>query len=156
MTERIQSFSEFFPYYLGEHRDPTCRALHFVGTTGFFAISGWFLWREPSSVGPAIAGMVILGLLGHFLEPHRNPAPLFLAMIGLGLWVQPWLLTGIVWAYAFAWVAHFKIENNRPATFTYPLWSLISDFRMWGLMVTGKLWSGDPVEEFGRQAASSD
>lgn len=144
---RISSFSEFFPYYLGEHRNPTCRALHFVGTAGFFAIFGWALWSELEHMWPYLAAMLGLGVLGNLVEARRNAAPIMLVMIGVMLWAQPWLLLGVVWAYAFAWVGHFEIEHNRPATFRYPLWSLLGDFRMWALMAQGKLWSGDPLDE---------
>lgn len=30
-TAQFRSFAEFYPYYLGEHSNPTCRRLHFVG-----------------------------------------------------------------------------------------------------------------------------
>jgi hypothetical protein len=50
-----------------------------------------------------------------------------------------YVLSALLSGYFFAWVSHFFIEKNRPATFTYPLWSFIADWKMWAFMATGKL-----------------
>ena len=94
---RFQSFSAFYPYYIHEHSNRTCRRIHVVGSA--------------CVIGVAVMGVVV------------NP------------W---WFLAMPVVGYGAAWVGHFFFEKNRPATFKYPLWSLMGDWRMFFETVTGK------------------
>ena len=48
------------------------------------------------------------------------------------------LLYSLLAGYGFAWVAHFFVEYNKPATFKYPLWSLIGDHKMYLEILQGK------------------
>jgi len=52
-------------------------------------------------------------------------------------WVFLWLLP--VFGYGFAWLGHFAVERNRPATFQHPLYSLIGDFRLFADMLRGRV-----------------
>ena len=85
-----------------------------------------------------------------YLREHSKPQTRALHYIGTSLVVLLagyalaaqawwWLAALPVVGYFFAWIAHFGVEKNRPATFTYPLWSLLADFRMWWLWLTGRL-----------------
>ena len=49
------------------------------------------------------------------------------------------LLKGIAAGYACAWVGHFFLEKNKPASFKFPLKSFASDFRMYGDVLRGNL-----------------
>jgi hypothetical protein len=86
----------------------------------------------------------------YYLQEHAKPETRALHYMGTTVAIGSVLaaiVTGNFWflygapigGYAFAWVAHFFVEKNRPATFTYPAWSLISDFRMAWVWVTGSL-----------------
>ena len=58
-------------------------------------------------------------------------------VIMIGKW---WLFPlAFVPGYGGAWLGHFLIEKNKPATFQYPLWSFIGDYKMIGLMITGRI-----------------
>ena len=85
-----------------------------------------------------------------YVQEHSKPLTRALHLIGTSLGfalLVYFIATGrwyffpvfFVVGYAFAWFAHFVIEKNRPATFQYPFWSLISDFIMIGYMLTGRM-----------------
>lgn len=96
---RYQSFAEFYPFYLSQHENVTCRRLHVIGSLG------------------------VLALLAYALVS--------------GQWW--WLLMLPVLGYGFAWVGHFRFERNKPATFEYPLYSLMGDWVMLWQVLTRQL-----------------
>jgi len=50
-----------------------------------------------------------------------------------------WLLALPFLGYGFAWIGHFFFERNRPATFTYPVYSFAGDWVMWWQVLTGRI-----------------
>ena len=100
MSEKeMETFAEFWPFYVREHSRPWTRTLHAVGTL----------------TGTAL--LVVLAATGRWR----------------------WLPLALVPGYAAAWVGHFFIEHNRPATFKHPLWSLVGDYKMVALMLAGRM-----------------
>lgn len=83
-----------------------------------------------------------------YVREHSQPLTRILHFTGtsLGILLLVWLIGRGVWyyfplcfvvGYAFAWTAHFFVEHNKPATFKYPFWSFVSDYKMMWLMMTG-------------------
>ena len=99
MEKQYQTFRDFYPYYLSEHTNATCRTLHFIGSS------------------------LVL-------------AALVTALVTRNAW---WLVAMPLAGYGFAWVGHFFFEKNRPATFTYPLYSFAGDWVMYFQLLVGKI-----------------
>ena len=87
----------------------------------------------------------------YYLTEHANSmnrglhfigTTILIAVLVYAIVAQWWMLLILVpvIGYGFAWVGHFFIEKNRPATFTYPFYSLASDFMFWHILTgqTGK------------------
>jgi hypothetical protein len=85
-----------------------------------------------------------------YVREHSNKTNRALHFVGTTLAVTS-LATGLVTGkkglmiaapflgYGFAWIGHFVVEKNRPATFQHPLWSLRGDFVMWWKIATGQM-----------------
>jgi len=89
-TQRFSNFTAFYPYYLQEHKNPTCRLMHFIGSwlvlvlIAYSLISGRYIY---------LLGIPVIGYgfawVGHFFYEHNRPAtfkhPLYSLM---GDWVM--------------------------------------------------------------------
>ena len=86
----------------------------------------------------------------HYVGEHSKAGTRALHLVGTSVGLacagylvarQKWWLLPLAFVpgYAAAWAGHFFIEHNKPATFQYPLWSLIADYKMVGLMLAGKM-----------------
>lgn len=95
----IRNYSDFYRFYLTEHRNIMSRRLHVAG----------------SSIG-----------LYFFTKAIRQRKAKYFAY-------------GLVSGYACAWVGHFVFEKNKPASFKQPLYSFISDWRMFSDVLCGNL-----------------
>ena len=85
-----------------------------------------------------------------YLSEHSDPVNRRLHFFGcLGvILVILYSLLARVWlalilvplvGYGFAWIGHLFIEKNKPATFKYPMYSLIGDWKMFLDIITGKI-----------------
>ncbi len=86
----------------------------------------------------------------YYLAEHSKPSTRALHFLATLAWLglllaavvtsRWWLLAAIpVAAYGLAWASHFFLERNRPATFKYPLYSLLADHQMFLYMLIGRM-----------------
>jgi hypothetical protein len=86
----------------------------------------YYLSEHSKSATRVLHGVGVLAAIGSIV-----------LVLAIGKW---WLFPlALVPGYGLAWVGHFFIEKNRPATFAHPLWSFIGDWKMLALMLTGRL-----------------
>ena len=96
-VQKFTSFAEFFPFYLGEHRNSTCRVLHFVGTSIALSLT-------LSAIATGFYALILLAVVqgyawawvGHFGFEKNKPASFKQPLYSfVGDWVMWWqLLTG--------------------------------------------------------------
>lgn len=93
----------------------------------------------------------------YYLSEHANPVCRTLHFAGSILVLiisaaaiitaNAWWLAAIPFAgYGFAWAGHFFFEHNRPATFSYPVFSLIADWALFYHLLTGKISFTGPAK----------
>lgn len=94
----IRSFAEFYPFYLGEHANRTCRRLHFLGSSlallclGALLVTGQWAWL--------MAGLLCgygFAWLGHFVFEKNRPAS----------FRRP------LWSFMGDWRMYFEIWTGR-------------------------------------------
>lgn len=130
----------FWLLYAAQHTHPACRALHRVGTSHIAAVA-WATGGVARVIRVALALSATVATmlpLADVLAGCATGAPEFVLLVATFLGFarvfdagRPrTMLAMIVPAYAVAWVSHFAIERNRPATFSHPVYSLCGDLRM--------------------------
>jgi hypothetical protein len=104
----------------------------------------------PAAALQALRAMSYAEFWRRYLAAHRDPRTRGLHYLGTTLGLAAlimagitrdwrWLIAAPVVGYALAWLGHLAFEHNRPETFGHPGWSLVSDLRMLGLFVSGRL-----------------
>ncbi len=97
-----------------------------------------------------MAKMKLAEFWPRYVLAHQKPTTRWLHLVGtlsgLGLWAVAivrldWRLfiAGLVVGYGCAWIGHFFVEHNQPATFGHPFLSFASDHKMIFYMLTGQM-----------------
>ncbi|NNE05994.1 MAG: DUF962 domain-containing protein [Xanthomonadales bacterium] len=90
MSKRFNSFTEFYPFYLAEHSNLTCRRLHFAGTWLVIAVAiTAIMLRKPMLLLLTPVFGYGFAWIGHFFFEHNKPATFKYPLYSLaGDWVM--------------------------------------------------------------------
>lgn len=132
----FRTFAEFYPFYLSQHANATCRRLHVIGT-------GIGIFRAVFDIYMLLAIVPALFFAQGFFFLSRSLSHGFFEMgLMLGIYVCTMRILYGNWkktlqsasflliGYGFAWVGHFGFEHNMPATFIYPVYSFFGDMTL--------------------------
>ena len=125
-TKPFTTFEDFYPMYLGQHAEPRTKLLHAVGT----GIACAQMALEPrmlvaavwSSAASLCMFRLCIGMEHGFAELAVGMATNVLITRALTGSTRPAVVV-LCSGYSFAWASHRFVEMNRPATFTYPIYS---------------------------------
>ncbi len=136
------TFAAFYPFYLTQHSQAGTRRLHVLGTL--------LMLGQVVATPELLLSLLAAGCVGMAaFAPLRGQASgllefaLVLATYGslgshlCGSWQRTLAVPAS--AYACAWLGHFFVEHNRPATFIYPTFSLLGDLRLFYDIARGAL-----------------
>jgi len=156
-TKPYSDVSSFYPFYLTQHVNPICQKLH-VGGTSIILLVLFF--------SPATAISMAIGVLSGYISfpLFRNESHgayeafimfFFALLFSRLLHVHKYLLACLLIGYGAAWIGHFVFEKNHPATFIYPSYSLICDFRLLFDFYKNIITSKDPMTIWNHGITSS-
>src|SRR5882672_9184784 len=75
MAERLRTYAEFWPFYLGEHRQPATRAVHLLGTgSALILLASAAACRDWVFIPPAIILGYGCAWIGHVVVERNRPA----------------------------------------------------------------------------------
>ena len=120
-------FTSFYPYYLTQHALPRTKLLHCIGTLCALGLCARFPYLLVALGVGALVGATAFPLLRTLDTGLPEMALTLGAYTAVGASLTGSLRTTLLLplcAYGWAWVAHFFVERNKPATFIYPAFSL--------------------------------
>lgn len=87
---QFNSFAEFYPFYLSQHQNTTCKRLHFVGSSlGLLGLGAAVVTGKKRYIAAGVVAGYGCAWVGHFFFEHNKPAtfkyPLYSFM---GDWVM--------------------------------------------------------------------